>query len=41
MADGAGGRGLHLSTLQLNLSRSDHCQTDANQQIPQKMLTLS
>jgi len=35
------GRGLHSSTFQLNLSRSSHCRTEANQRIPQKVLTLS
>jgi hypothetical protein len=35
------GRGLQLSTFQLNLSRSCHCQRDTNQRVSQKVLTLS
>ena len=36
-----GPKGLHSSTFQLNLSPSNHYQIDANQRIPQKVLTLS
>jgi len=34
-------RALHSSTLQLNLSRVWHYQTEANQRIPAKVLALS
>jgi len=38
---GTNGTGLHSSTIQLNLNHFGHCQTGANQRIPQKVLTLS
>ena len=38
---GGGGRGLHSSTLQHNLSRFCHSQSDTYQRVPQKLLTLS
>jgi len=35
-----GGRGLHSSTSQLNLSRCRHWQTDTNYRVSQRLLTL-
>ena len=40
-SEGVHVQGLHSSTFQLNLNRSSHCQTEANQHIPLKVLTLS
>ena len=38
---GGGGRGLHSSTFQLNLSRFGHCQAETTERLPQKVLPLS